>query len=291
MKIASNKLSNLFIYYSLQLVDNYDKDELYAIFELVCEHYLGFSKLDVKTKINDNINQSELINIYNTCNELKTGKPIQYILEESYFFDLKLKVNSSVLIPRPETEELVYLVNDTFSQNKLKYLKIIDIGTGSGCIPIALKNNFKNSDLYGIDVSEDALNVAITNAKINNIEVKFFLTDILKTQELNGSPYDIIISNPPYVLFSESKQMDIRVLDFEPSLALFVEENDPIIFYKKIIDLCLNSLSENGCLFFELNPLFANDVMIYAGSSNLFKTIEIIKDMSGKERFLKAQKK
>jgi release factor glutamine methyltransferase len=291
MKIASNKLSNLFIYYSLQLVDIYDKDELYAIFELVCEHYLGFSKLDVKTKINDNINQSELINIYNTCNELKTGKPIQYILEESYFFDLKLKVNSSVLIPRPETEELVYLVNDTISQNKLKYFKIIDIGTGSGCIPIALKNNFINSDLYGIDVSEDALNVAITNAKINNIEVKFFLTDILKTQELNGSPYDIIISNPPYVLFSESKQMDMRVLDFEPSLALFVEENDPIVFYKKIIDLCLNSLSENGYLFFELNPLFANDVMIYADSSNLFKTIEIIKDMSGKERFLKAQKK
>ena len=291
MKINSNKLSDLFIYYSLQLVDIYDKDELYAIFELVCEHYLGFSKLDVKAKINDNINQSELINIYNTCNELKAGKPIQYILEESYFFDLKLKVNSSVLIPRPETEELVYLVNDTISQNQLNHLKIIDLGTGSGCIPIALKNNFKNFDLYGIDVSEDALNVAITNAKINKIEVKFFLTDILKTQELKGSPYDIIISNPPYVLFSESKQMDKRVLDFEPSLALFVEENDPIIFYKKIIDLCLNSLTKKGYLFFELNPLFANDVMGYADSSNQFESIEIINDMSGKKRFFKALKK
>ena len=291
MKIASNKLSDLFIYYSLQLVDIYDSDELYSIFELVCEHYLGFSKLDVKTKINENINQSELINIYNTCNELKTGKPIQYILEESYFFDLKLKVNSSVLIPRPETEELVYLVNDTISQNQLNHLKIIDIGTGSGCIPITLKNNFKNFDLYGIDVSEAALNVAITNTKINNMEVKFFLTDILKTQELKGSPYDIIISNPPYVLFSESKQMDKRVLDFEPSLALFVEENDPIIFYKKIIDLCLNSLTKKGYLFFELNPLFANDVMVYADSSNQFESIEIINDMSGKQRFLKAQKK
>ncbi len=291
MKINNNNLSQLWLLYQAELSDLYDLDELYSIFELVCESFLNYSKIEVKTKINENINQSDLINIYNTCNELKTGKPIQYILEDAYFFDLKLKVNSYVLIPRPETEELVYLINNTISQNKSNQLRIIDIGTGSGCIPIAIKNNFTNFILYGVDVSELALNVAISNAKINNVDVDFFIIDILKTQELNNSPFDIIISNPPYVLLSESIQMDKRVLDFEPSLALFVEENDPIIFYKKIIDLCLNSLTKKGYLFFELNPFFANEVMIYADSSNQFETIEIINDMSGKQRFLKAQKK
>jgi len=290
MKIASNKLSDLFIYYSLQLVNIYDKDELYAIFELVCAHYLGFNKLDLKSKFNDHINQSELLNIYNTCNELKTGKPIQYILNEAYFYDLRFYVDSSTLIPRPETEELVYLILKTLS-NEYPGLKIVDIGTGSGCIPITLKKQYGNSMLYGIDISEQAIEIACLNAKSNNTDVEFFKCDILNTTHILNLKFDFIISNPPYVLYSEAINMDRRVLNFEPSLALFVEENDPIVFYKKIIDLCLNSLTENGYLFFELNPLFANDVMIYADSSNLFKTIEIIKDMSGKQRFLKAQKK
>jgi release factor glutamine methyltransferase len=290
MKIASNKLADLFNYYSLQLVDLYDKEELYAIFELVCEYYLGFNKLDVKSKLNDNINQSELINIYNTCNELKTGKPIQYILKEAYFYELRFYVNASTLIPRPETEELVYLIMKTLS-NGVYGLNVVDIGTGSGCIPIALKKHFENSKFCGIDISENAIKIAGSNAILNNVDVEFFNCDILNTTHILNLKFDCIISNPPYVLHSEAINMEKRVLDFEPSLALFVEENDPIIFYKKIIDLCLNSLSENGFLFFELNPLFANDVMNYADSANLFKTIEVIKDMSGKQRFLKAQKK
>lgn len=290
MKIASNKLIELFNYYSFQLADIYDKEELYAIFELVCEYYLGFNKLDVKTKLNDNINQSELINIYNTCNELKTGKPIQYILKEAHFYDLRFYVDGSTLIPRPETEELVYLIIKIL-KNELQRLNIIDIGTGSGCIPITLKKQFKNFELCGVDICENAIKIAATNAKSNNVEVDFFVCDILNSIHIKNLKFDCIISNPPYIIHSEALQMDKRVLDFEPNLALFVKEDDPIIFYKKIIDLCLNSLSEKGYLFFELNPLFANDVMIYADSSSLFKTIEIIKDMSGKQRFLKAQKK
>lgn len=290
MKIASNKLADLFNYYSLQLVDIYDKEELYAIFELVCEYYLGFNKLDVKSKLHDHINQSELINIYNTCYELKTGKPIQYILKEAYFYELRFYVNASTLIPRPETEELVYLIMKTLP-NGAYGLNVVDIGTGSGCIPITLKKHFENSKFCGIDISENAIEIACSNAILNNVDVEFFNCDILNTTHILNLKFDCIISNPPYVLHSEAINMEKRVLDFEPSLALFVEENDPIIFYKKIIDLCLNSLSENGFLFFELNPLFANDVMNYADSANLFKTIEVIKDMSGKQRFLKAQKK
>ena len=152
MKITYNKLADLFNYYSLQLVDIYDKDELYTIFELVCEYYLGFNKLDVKSKLNDNINQSELINIYNTCNELKTGKPIQYILKEAYFYELRFYVNASTLIPRPETEELVYLIMKTLP-NGAYGLNVVDIGTGSGCIPITLKKYFENSKFCGIDIS------------------------------------------------------------------------------------------------------------------------------------------
>ena len=290
MKINSNKLDDLFKYYSLQLVGIYDKEELNAIFELVCEYYLGFNKLNVKSKLNANINQSELINIYNTCNELKTGKPIQYILKEAYFYNLKFYVDSSTLIPRPETEELVYLIKETLT-NESQGLNVVDIGTGSGCIPIILKKQFDNSRFCGIDISDKALEIASSNAVLNNVDVEFFNCDILNTTHILNLKFDCIISNPPYVLYSEAINMDRRVLNFEPSLALFVEENDPIIFYKKIIDLCLNSLSENGFLFFELNPLFANDVMNYADSANLFKTIEVIKDMSGKQRFFKAQKK
>ena len=290
MKIASNKLIELFHYYSFQLADIYGKEELYAIFELVCEYYLGFNKLDVKTKLNDNINQSELINIYNTCNELKTGKPIQYILKEAYFYELRFYVDGFTLIPRPETEELVYLIINTL-KNEARGLNIIDIGTGSGCIPITLKKQFKNSELCGVDICENAIKIAAANAKSNNVEVDFFVCDILNSIDIKNLKFDCIISNPPYIINSEALQMDKRVLDFEPNLALFVAEDNPIVFYKRIIDLCLNSLTEKGYLFFELNPLFANDVMMYADSSSLFKTIEIIKDMSGKQRFLKAQKK
>ncbi len=290
MKVNSNKLYELLKYYNEELSIIYDKDELYAIFELVCEFYLGVSKTEVKIKLNDNINQSELINIYNTCNELKTGKPIQYILNEAYFYNLKFYVDSNVLIPRPETEELVYLIINSIYSKSIK-LNILDIGTGTGCIPITLKKHLENSNLHGIDISENALKIACSNAKSNNVNVEFYNCDILNSSTIKNLSFDYIISNPPYIINSEAKHMDERVLGFEPGLALFVEENEPIIFYKKIIDLCLNSLTKKGYLFFELNPLFSIDVKIYAESSNLFESIDIINDMSGKQRFLKAQKK
>ncbi len=257
MKIATNKLSDLYEFYKTELVSIYDNDELYAIFELVCEHYLGYSKTDTRLNFNGNLNQSDVLKIYDTAKALKTGMPIQYIFGEADFYNLKFNVNSSTLIPRPETEELVDLIIKQFKQEARnnQTLNILDIGTGSGCIPIILKKNIPNSKVAGIDISEQALEVAKSNAIKNNVDIEFIKLDILSQLITHNSTFNTIVSNPPYVLNSEAKQMDSRVLEHEPHLALFVEDTDPIIFYKRIIDLCAKYLEERGYLFFELNRI------------------------------------
>jgi release factor glutamine methyltransferase len=290
MKIATNKLADLFEFYKTELSSIYDNDELYAIFELVCEHYLGYSKTETRSNFQGNLNQSDVLKIYDTAKALKTGMPIQYIFGEADFYNLKFKVNNSTLIPRPETEELVDLIIKSQTTNNSNPITILDIGTGSGCIPITLKKNISNSKVTGIDISEQALEVAKVNATKNNVDVDFINFDILSNNQ-QLSKYNLIVSNPPYVLNSEAKQMDPRVLEHEPHLALFVEDTDPIIFYKRIIDLCTKYLEEKGYLYFELNPMYANDVKNYANASKIFNFTEIMQDMSGKERFFKAQKK
>lgn len=293
MKIATNKLSDLYEFYKTELLPVYEESELYAIFELVCEHYLGYTKTDTRLKFHENLNQSDVLKIYDTAKALKKGTPIQYIFGEADFYNLKFKVNSSTLIPRPETEELVDLIIKQYQTIKQETLNILDIGTGSGCIPITLKKHLPSAKVIGVDISEKALDVAKTNAKKNNVEVDFIQLDILSQEQCTkyNVQCTIIVSNPPYVLKLEASQMDGRVLDHEPHLALFVEDNDPIIFYKRIIDFCKSNLTEKGYLYFELNPLYANAVENYANDSNLFNFTELIKDMSGKQRFLKAQKK
>ncbi len=292
MKIASNKLSDLYLYYKNELSLMYDEQELYSIFEVVCEKYLKFSKADTKQQFQSNLNQSDVILIYDTCKELKKGIPIQYILKEAFFYDANFYVNHSVLIPRPETEELVDLIIKQF-QGRPSELSILDIGTGSGCIPITLKKHLPQSNVAGIDISEEALNVARQNAVNHKAEIAFHKADILLDNPLSmfNFQFSMIVSNPPYIIHTESKRMDPRVLEHEPHVALFVEDHDPIIFYKRIIDLCEQHLAKEGSLFFELNPLFALDVKNYANTSNLFNFTELIMDMSGKDRFLKAQKK
>jgi len=312
MKVASNKLSDLYAFYKSELATVYEQDELMSIFELVCETYLSYSKADVKQHFHENINQSDLLKIYDTCLELKTGTPIQYILKEAFFYDSFFEVTAAVLIPRPETEELVdkvitdcrlqitdFSIDNQTTNLKKPINKILDIGTGSGCIPITLKKHFPTATVAGIDVSEKALEVAERNAIKHQVEVEFYNNDILTSfnisTSLNSSiphlSFNLIVSNPPYVLKSEAEQMEKRVLSHEPHLALFVEDNDPIVFYKRIIDLCDDHLEKKGLLFFELNPLYANAVNDYAIASNLFIFSEILLDMSGKQRFLKAKKK
>lgn len=290
MRIATNKLSDLFEFYKTELSSIYDEGELYAVFELVCEHYLDYSKTDTRLNFQGNLNQSDVLKIYDTAKALKTGAPLQYILGEAHFYDLNFNVNSSTLIPRPETEELVDLIIKSRSTNNPNIITILDIGTGSGCIPVTLKKHLSHAQVTGIDISEKALEVAKSNALKNKVDVEFLKLDILSNSP-QLSTYNLIISNPPYVLQSEAKQMEVRVLVHEPHVALFVEDNDPIIFYKRIIDLCEIHLEANGFLFFELNPLYANAVKNYADDSKIFNFTEIINDMSGKQRFLKAQKK
>ena len=301
MKIASNKLSDLYKYYTSELSEIYDAGELYAIFELVCEKYLRFSKTDVRQQFETNVNQSDLILIYDAAKALKSGTPIQYILKEAFFYDAWFEVTPDVLIPRPETEELVDLIIKTVnSSSGTAFHSILDIGTGSGCIPVTLKKHLSGAQVFGVDISEGALNVARKNARKYQARVDFQRIDILaqdpfSTFHLPSSifpfPFSLIVSNPPYIAHSEAAQMEPRVLAHEPHLALFVEDPDPILFYRRIIDLCESALASRGYLFFELNPLFAFDVKNYADRVNLFNFAELIVDMSGKNRFLKDKKK
>ncbi len=295
MKIASNKLIDLYRYYQNELAELYSNEELLAVFEMVCEAYLTYTKQDVKNKFEENVNQSDLLKIYDACKDLKKEIPIHYILKQAYFFDSFFSVTPAVLIPRPETEELVDIIIKTNkSKNEKDTLTILDIGTGSGCIPITLKKHLYNANVIAIDISNEALNVAKLNAEKLHQPILFVKQDILNTNTLAKDlnvEFDCIVSNPPYVLESEAKDMDNKVLDHEPHLALFVSNNDPIIFYKHIIDFCKTHLKTNGSLFFELNPLHDKDVKEYAIKSGIFKTTELLLDMSGKTRFLKAEKK
>ena len=301
MKIASNKLSDLYEFYKTELSGLYDTGELYAVFELVCEKYLKFSKTDVRQQFDANVNQSDLILIYDAAKALKTGLPVQYVLKEAYFYDSFFEVTPDVLIPRPETEELVDLLIRTVSDQSqyaipLAQSSLLDIGTGSGCIPVTLKKHLPGIRAFGIDISEPALEVAAKNARKHKVDVRFQKVDILAPNACSqisnlNAPFSLLISNPPYIAHSEAAGMEQRVLANEPHLALFVEHDDPAIFYKRIIDLCESCLAPGGYLFFELNPLFAVDIKNYADRINLFNFAELLVDMSGKNRFLKARKK
>lgn len=290
MRIASNSLADLISFYHSELNTIYELSEIDAILNLALEHYLGFSKNDLLIKKNENLNQSDLLKLYFCCKELKKNIPIQYILKEAWFYNLKFYVDSNVLIPRPETEELVDLIlKENNSANSF-----LDIGTGSGCIPVSLKKNKENSSVYACDISTEALTVAKKNAELNKTEIILIEVDILNTElavKKINSTFDVIVSNPPYIKSGEKIIMTASVLDNEPHLALFVNGNDDIIFYKKIIDLCKEKLNANGKLYFELNPLTAENVLRYAEESKQFKEVDLIKDMSGKTRFLKAIKK
>lgn len=289
MRLPNNSLSALIAFYHSELNSIYENSEINAILELALEHYLSFSKTDIVTKRNENINQSDLLKLYFCCKGLKNNTPIQYILKEAWFYNLKFYVNQNVLIPRPETEELVDVI---IKENK-EALSFLDIGTGSGCIPIAIKKNIENSLVFACDISSEALLVAKKNSALNKTPVTFIELDILNNQEVEEritSSFDVIISNPPYIKFDEKDLLSDHVINNEPHLALFVNGTDDILFYKKIIDLCKQKLNANGKLYFELNPLTAEDVLLYANNSKIFNHTELIKDMSGKMRFLKAQK-
>lgn len=275
------KVSNILSYFRQELSAVADEREITSWYYISMEYLLVYNRSDCIINSNQVLNKSQLSKIKQIVAELKTNKPIQYILGKTEFYGLKIKVNEHTLIPRPETEQLVdWILKENF-------VAALDIGTGSGCIPIALAKH-KDAKVLAIDVSEDALLIAEENAKNNEVEIDFIHQDILQTNSLQK--VDLIVSNPPYVLESEKEKMQENVLDYEPELALFVEDKNPLIFYKKIASLAFNFLNENGKLFFEINAKFGKETIEMLADIG-FVNIELKKDMNDKDRMIKAIKK
>ena len=251
----------------------------------------GYSKTDLILKSDENFSQSEVDEFIKIANRILENEPLEYIFNNAQFLDLQLFVDKNTLIPRPETEELVLKIENHIKQNSLYESKIFDIGTGSGCIPIYLKNKFKNLQVYACDVSSAALNVAKKNADFYNLDINFFQLDILDYQKFNlpTENFDIIVSNPPYVLQSEKSLMKSNVLDFEPYTALFVDDKDPLIFYDKICDFAIKYLSRGGKLYFEINEKFGLQTVELLQKYG-FTDIKIHQDFFGKDRMSEAVK-
>lgn len=286
MKIASNKIKDILRFFREELNDSYENDELETIIAYCFEFYLKMSRADLITHENNTVSESDLLKFNFAIKDLKKYKPLQYILGEADFYRLKFKVNEHVLIPRPETEELVHLI---IKDNKMQSPTILDIGTGSGCIPIALKKNIPSAEITAMDISNEALNVAKHNAKLNGVEVEFVLDSILHlTSHISHftSHFDIIVSNPPYICKSEKDSMNKNVLEYEPHLALFVENEDPLLFYKAIGDYALNHLNKNGKVYFEINQAFGPETKNMLENKG-FKNVELIKDLSNNYRILR----
>lgn len=275
------KVSNIITYFIKQLSDIAPDSEIISWAYLSIEHCLDYNRSDCIIHSEQEITSLIANRLKQITTDLKTNKPIQYILGKTDFYGLKLKVNEHTLIPRPETEELVDWVL------KQEFSSALDIGTGSGCIPIALAKH-TNASIMAIDVSENALEVAKENAILNTVKVKFILQDILQSESL--PKVDLIVSNPPYVLGNEKVKMKKNVLDFEPDLALFVANNNPLIFYKKIAQLAFESLNENGKLFFEINEQFGRETITMLTKLG-FVNIALKKDINDKDRMVKATKK
>ena len=269
----------------------YASDEAKNLAWLTIEHICKISKSQFWLQKQDyQLSDEQRDTIYNVLDQLKTAEPIQYILTETEFYGLPFRVNKSVLIPRPETEELVDWILKTVKKNPsiAENIHVLDIGTGSGCIPITLKSYLPQASLTAIDISRDALAVATSNAVRNRVDVTFIQDDILNPQSaIQQSSYGIIVSNPPYVLLSEKEQMHANVLDHEPHLALFVPDENALLFYKQIVAFASTHLNNQGLLFLEINENYGQ-AMIDLLTQNGFVDIELRKDLRGRDRMLKA---
>lgn len=260
-----------------------EDSEIESFFFILTEFLHNLKRIDVSLHPDFEVTESYFKKWNTIISELKTEKPIQYITGEAWFYGLRFEVNENTLIPRPETEELVEWIVDGLKL-KGKGQRVLDIGTGSGCIPIALKNEIPSAAVSAIDISEKALEMAHKNALDNQVEVNFIHQDIL-TAESFHEKYDVIVSNPPYVRNLEKQEIKKNVLDFEPHLALFVDDYDALLFYRKIAQLALKSLLPNGKLFFEINQYLAKETVELLTQLG-FKNIELRKDFVGNDRMI-----
>ena len=275
--------------YRTQFIDTltplYDAVEAESFFYLILEEKNQLKRIDLALRPDLVFLQAETVFWNSILEELKKEIPLQYLLGKTSFYGLDFEVNENVLIPRPETEELVeWIIENQKSKGESQKINILDIGTGSGCIAIPLAKNILNAQVFAIDVSEKALATAKKNAENNSVNVTFFNQNILETEDLQRQ-FDIIVSNPPYVRNLEKEEIKKNVLDNEPHLALFVEDDDALIFYIKIAELAQKNLSESGELYFEINQYLGKEMVDLLERMN-FKNIELRKDIYGNDRMI-----
>jgi len=284
MKLANNTLKSICHYFKKELENIYDESELNQILQISFQHFFGWSRTELVFNQDDLISEENVEKIIELVTVLKTNKPLAQIIGEWEFYGLKFKVNEHTLIPRPETEELVHLIiNENASKSGLD---ILDIGTGTGCIPITLKKELKESCVRAFDVSEEALKIAKNNSELNKLEVQFQQIDILHFEDsFLKQKYDVIVSNPPYIPEKEKQLMHKNVLDFEPDLALFVEDNDSLVFYDRISNFALTHLKVDGKLYFEINENYGEATKQLLIDKK-FKNVNIVKDINEKDRIV-----
>ena len=287
MFVKENTISAARAYFKDRLQIQFSESELKSMWkQLICKRF-DWNDSEFLLSSENRMSESDLLYVRSFVKRLQTNEPFQYILGETTFCDLTLICDSRALIPRPETEELVVWISELLNLNS-----IIDVCSGSGCIALGLKSHFPKANVFGVDLSQDANNLAQSNAIRNNLSVDFYKADALN---LNSEFWekvdsvDVIVSNPPYITQNEKAFMNPNVLDYEPHLALFVPNDSPIIFYERIARLALQKLNQNGFLFYELNPDFADQVIEMLKILD-FSNIELKNDLQGKKRVLKAQK-
>lgn len=286
-KIIKLKLKTIQKKFHEALDSIYVSEEVDSFFYILIDFYFNISRIQLA--MNSNLEVLKTNVLFEALEALKQQKPIQYIIGETEFYGLLFKVNAHTLIPRPETEELVeWVIKEFKTQNS--EVRILDIGTGTGCIAISLAKNLVNTKVFALDVSKEAIEIAKQNANLNAIEIHFIEADILNMDSIFDFKFDIIISNPPYITEQEKQLMKPNVLDNEPHLALFVYDENPLLFYKAITQFAINNLKENGQLFFEINEYLGND-MIRLLVENNFKNIELKQDLFRKDRMIKASLK
>lgn len=283
MQIKENTIAAAKIYFKKQLSNYYPTREIDSMLRIAFSDLFDLNTSDLLLKENKQLSESELLKVIYLVKDLKKHKPLAYILGQWEFFGLKLMVNEHTLIPRPETEELVKSVLD---ENKNPAPKILDIGTGTGCIAIALKKYLPQANVIATDISPEAIKTATKNAALNNTDINFYCTNI--TQGLEDNEFDIIISNPPYISDDEKNNLHRSVIEYEPHTALFPPD-EPLYFYKVISSLAQKLLSSRGKLFFEINPVYIKEIKTILQQMN-YKSVEARKDINQKWRIVKAEK-
>ncbi len=281
MQISNNTLASVEEYVLKRLQGIYSDREGANIFSLACHSFLGMNQIDIRINKGVKLSESEMVKFIHLTKRLRLNEPIQYILNKAFFFNFELEISKDTLIPRPETEELVeWVIADEKSENRPR---IIDVGTGSGCIALGLKEGIPKASVQGIDISSGAIEVASRNAGKYHLDIDFTVLDILK-EDIPGGNVDVIVSNPPYIGQEEAKDMNPNVLDFEPKSALFPEGEDVLVFYSRIAELAQH---QKARVYVEINRAYGEEVCALFDTFGALKTY-LRKDISGNNRMVKA---